>query len=283
MYEYIFKNHHVSHYVYGLVLCLPGSLVHTTMASPIEVNIIPSLAHLSVLSIPCHAPLTDRQSMVLKNIKYDSSSRFDAAMVHGREIYTKFSTARHVYSREIKHGDNRIEADTSEMCDELFNLYDRTVELRNEMSHFNMWSVAFVYMDWIISKVLCAPHAEVEELYHTLSGCTSMWNKISPVFKIETYTSGELELHGCIMNFKNAAFRMFATLERGVIKGIDDFMKISESVIDLSTQMDYNDRYKMFLKKITMHLERHVSEFKCGEILLDETELEDGEIALDTW
>jgi hypothetical protein len=257
---------------------------------------VPSLTHLSVLAIPVDTVLTDTETEVLKNIKWDSTNNLKKEMATGRELNTQLVASKNVYYKALAHG-----VMYEDICDELFTLYDIAVEMRNEMAANCLWSTNFVYMDWVMSKILFSPRRgeEAEELYHMLRGCINTWNRIEPVFTITSYTHTEVELYGFITNFKNACFRHLKTMDACAVKGIDEIMEISRPLISLTSDLDENDRKKMFLKKIDDKLNHHVPhyplplaevmvppiyyDFTAAEAIVLNPELEDDEISQLVW
>ena len=262
---------------------------------------VPSLTHLSMLAIPMDTVFTDTETVVLTNIKWDATSKFNKAMDVGRELSTQMTKSKNKYYNALAHGGPGGMTDTEDMCEELYIIYDAAVEMRNTMASHGLWSDKFVYMDWLISKILCCPRRgeEAEELYHMLRGCTDTWNRIKPSFTIESYTHTELELYGLIINFKNCCFRNFKTMDDGAVKGIDEIMEISRPLIAMSNQVDENDKEKMFLKKITTALNHHVPyyytltpaeisppkyyDFSAAEAIVLDSDLEDDETAGQVW
>ena len=245
---------------------------------------IPSLAHLSVLAIPRGVNLTVREEAVLTNIRWDTTRKFSIARSHGQKLIAKLKRARSKIDDSMRYG---IDDDIYGMCYELRELYDDTMVFRNAMSTGGLLSSNFVYMDYLISRVLCSPlrNTEAEELYHMLKGSITTWDKISPKFTLDSYTATERELHSFIMKFRSASFRSFGILDRSSIKGIDEIMKLSVPVLDINSKLQENEYHTMFLKKINNYLVKHVPYYKIGNdpedsgiADLSESDLEDGEI-----
>jgi len=234
---------------------------------------IPSLAHLSVLAIPRDVNLTIKQQAVLRNIQWDAGHKLSTAVYQGQQLNSEFRTLRARYENSLKCG---INDDIDDMCDELRQLFDEAMAYRNEMSRESLWSSNYVYMDWLISKVLFSPTrwTESEELFHMLKGSCATWKKISPKFNLTSYTATEREFHGLIIKFKSASFRSYITLDKSSSNGIDDITGFATPLIDNNRQSVENGRQKIFLKRITLKLDKYVPYYYT----FTDPDLEEGEI-----